>query len=604
MNLTNTVGWTLIHFVWQGAGIAALLGAARHALPNSGAQARYIRAMAAMLLMLASVGATFVYLDSGDIATPLHPPASQSSIAAPAGNIAQRAAATTSWRDRMPDYFPVLVYIWVAGVTALSIRSLGGWVVTQLWKRRNVRLAEAFWQESMARLAKRLTISRKVCLWESATAHTPAVIGWIRPVVLLPASAISGLAPSQIEALLAHELAHIRRHDYLVNLVQTAIETLLFYHPAVWWVGRQMRAERENCCDDLAVAVCGDALVYARALTELEKIRIATPRLVMAANSGSLLQRVRRLLDPQRDPASSPSEIHADWVTGVAIVLCVVSIWATSGGPPRLRLDHAAQSVRLVNALYQQRPEPTASQVDQQVDQQVEQRVIQTPKAKLVAMAQPAAQAEQTAEPSSDKSFVGGIAALGYKDLSVDQLISLKIHGVTTDYVRELLAAGLKLKVDEIVSFAIHGAQPADIVEMQELGYKLTPNEIVSMYIHGLTPEFTRQMKSAGFGTPTFEQLVSFKIHGVTPEIAEQFKQAGVRELNFDKLVSLEIHGANPDTVKQIGALGYPNLTADDVIAMCIHGVDVDFVRKAQKHGFRDLSLDKLIKLKQYGILD
>jgi beta-lactamase regulating signal transducer with metallopeptidase domain len=600
MNLTNTIGWTLVHFVWQGAGIAALLAAARHALRKSSAQARYVAAMAAMLLMLASVGTTFVYLDSADVSTPSHPPVPQGSIGTPAGDIVQRAAAMSSWRGHSPDYFPVLVYIWIAGVTALSIRSLGGWVVTQTWKRRNVRVAEVFWQDHMARLAKRLAISRKVRLLESAIAHTPAVVGWIRPVVLLPASAISGLASSQIEALLAHELAHIRRHDYLVNLLQTAIETLLFYHPAVWWVGRQMRAERENCCDDLAVAVCGDALVYARALTELEKIRIAAPRLAMAANSGSLLERIRRLLDPQRDRASAPSAMHADWITGIAVALCVVSIWATSRGPARLHLNHSVPSVHLVNALYQGPSEQPANQIDQHV----EQRAARTPKTALLAMAQPAAQVEQTPEPSSDKSFVGGIAALGYKDLSVDQLISLKIHGVTTEYVRELLAAGLKLKVDEIVNFAIHGAQPADIVEMEKLGYKLTPSEIVNMYIHGLTPEFTRQMKSAGYGTPNFEQLISFKIHDVTPETAEQFKQAGVRGLDFDKLVSLAIHGSKPESVKQIGALGYPNLAADDVITMCIHGVDVDFVRKAQKHGFKDLSLDKLIKLKQYGILD
>src|SRR5208282_2469549 len=128
---------------------------------------------------------------------------------------------------------------------------------------------EAFWQECMARLAKRLAISRKVCLWESAIAHTPAVIGWIRPVVLLPASAISGLAPSQIEALLAHELAHIRRQDYLVNLLQTAIETLLFYHPATWWISRQIRNERENCCDDIAAKTTESPVIYARALAKL-----------------------------------------------------------------------------------------------------------------------------------------------------------------------------------------------------------------------------------------------------------------------------------------------------------------------------------------------
>jgi beta-lactamase regulating signal transducer with metallopeptidase domain len=591
MNVTmNALGWTLIHFLWQGAVIAALLAVARYALRKASAQARYAAAMAAMLLMLASAGATFVYLESGDTGPLAHARGYQTpSQQAPAGTAAPQAAAS-SWRDRMPEYFPFVVYIWIAGVSCLSVRFLGGFVMTQLWKRRNVQPAEAFWQERVRQLAKRLAISRTVRLWESAIAQTPAVIGWLRPVVLLPASALSGLAPRQIEALLAHELAHIRRHDYLINLLQTAVETLLFYHPAVWWAGREMRAERENCCDDLAVAVCGDALVYARALTELEQIRIRTPQLAMAANGGSLLDRVRRLLEPERDPARQFSAIHADWVTGVAVAVCVISIWATSHAPVRRQTEPiSTQSVHLVSALYQQAPEVSKPP-------RVELRQLRT---KLVAMAQAAEEQEP-----EDKSFVGGIAALGYKDLTIDQLISLKIHGVTTDYVRQLLAAGLKLKVDEIVSFAIHGAEPAGIVEMQKLGYKLAPDQIVTMQIHGLTPEFANQMKAVGYGTPTFDQLISFKIHGVTPEIAAEFKQAGVRELNFDKLVALQIHGADPANVKQIAALGYPNLTADDVVTMCIHGVDADFVRKAQKHGFKDLSMDKLVKLKQYGILD
>ena len=594
MNITvNALGWTLVHFLWQGAGIAALLAGARHLLRKSSAQARYAAAMAGMLLMAASSATTFVYLASGDHS------AGVSSIApAPAvtGPIQQFSAGSSArfapWRDRMPEYFPFAVYIWIAGVTCLSLRFSGGWLVTQLWKRRNVRPAEAFWQERMARLAKRLAISRTIRLWESAIAETPAVIGWIRPVVLLPASALSGLTPSQIEALLAHELAHIRRHDYLINLFQTAVETLLFYHPAVWWVGREMRRERENCCDDLAVAVCGDTLAYARALTELEQIRLATPRLAMAANSGSLLDRVRRLLEPEHDSASPASAIHADWLTGIAVALCVVSIWATSRVPVRWNAGQLS-NVRVANAVYQ---EPLAL-----LPVHGDQRVIQQTKVRLVAAAQTA---QESREPAADNSFVGGMAALGYKDLTVDQLITLKIHGVTSDYVRQLQAAGLKLKVDEIVNFAIHGAEPADIVEMQKQGYKLSPDEIVTMQIHGLTPGFAREMKAAGYGTPTFEQLISFKIHDVTPEVAKQFKQAGVHGLDFDKLVALQIHGADSDNVKQIGALGYPNLSADDVVTMCIHGVDADFVRKAQAHGFKDLSLDKLIKLKQFGILD
>ena len=93
--------------------------------------------------------------------------------------------------------------------------------------------------------------------------EVPTVIGWLRPVVLMPASALSGMGPQQLEAILAHELAHIRRHDYLVNLLQTVVETLLFYHPAVWWLSGRIRVERENCCDDLAVSLCGDPYAYA-----------------------------------------------------------------------------------------------------------------------------------------------------------------------------------------------------------------------------------------------------------------------------------------------------------------------------------------------------
>ena len=111
------------------------------------------------------------------------------------------------------------------------------------------------WRQSLRRLCGQLRIRRPVRLLESALVDVPMVIGWLRPVILLPASALSGLTPQQLEAIIAHELAHIRRHDYLINLLQSLIETLLFYHPAVWWVSRQIRREREHCCDDLAVAV-------------------------------------------------------------------------------------------------------------------------------------------------------------------------------------------------------------------------------------------------------------------------------------------------------------------------------------------------------------
>src|SRR3974377_753606 len=143
-------------------------------------------------------------------------------------------------------------------------------------------------------------ISRMIRYCQSIHLEVPVVVGWIRPVVLLPVSAITGLSQVQLEAVIAHELAHIRRYDAFVNLFQVAVETLLFYHPAVWWLGKRIRAEREHCCDDAAVAICGSPVTYARALARLAEMK-PSPQLAMALNGSPLVDRVARLLGSARD---------------------------------------------------------------------------------------------------------------------------------------------------------------------------------------------------------------------------------------------------------------------------------------------------------------
>jgi len=149
-------------------------------------------------------------------------------------------------------------------------------------------------------LKQRLRISRPVRLLKSTIVEVPVVVGWLRPVILLPASIISGLTPTDLEVILAHELAHIHRFDYLVNTFQNLVETIMFYHPAVWWISRCIREEREHCCDDVVVQLCGNKLAYARALVSLEELR-GLPRLAFAASGGSLLDRIRRLLGGATD---------------------------------------------------------------------------------------------------------------------------------------------------------------------------------------------------------------------------------------------------------------------------------------------------------------
>jgi len=181
----------------------------------------------------------------------------------------------------------------------LWVRLAGGWVVAARMRSMLVRRAPPEWQETLRQLGAQIGLSRPVRLLVSALVQVPTVVGWLRPVVLVPVGALGGLPAEHLEALLLHELAHIRRHDYLINILQNVAESLLFYHPAVWWVSGHIRAEREQCCDDVAVSISGDALTYARALTQLESCRpahtgaLAGMSSAIAANGGSLANRTQ-----------------------------------------------------------------------------------------------------------------------------------------------------------------------------------------------------------------------------------------------------------------------------------------------------------------------
>src|SRR6267143_620813 len=295
--LMRTLGWTLLHFVWQGAALAALFAVAMAACRS--AAARYAVAAGVLALMMASPVITFVWLQRETI--PAVRSGAQGSLpwvgtatkhAVVAAVSGAPAAATRSAQSVAMLW---LVELWFLGVLILSLRTAGGLLLIERMRRKEIKpIGQEIYARCMA-LQRRMGLDRVVRYCECHRLDAPAVLGWFRPVVLLPVRALTGLTEEQIEAVIAHELAHIRRFDCFVNLFQIAAETLLFYHPAVWWVSQRIRAERENCCDDEAISVCGDAVNYARALTLMEEWRTA-PALMMAANRSPLAERVVRLL--------------------------------------------------------------------------------------------------------------------------------------------------------------------------------------------------------------------------------------------------------------------------------------------------------------------
>jgi beta-lactamase regulating signal transducer with metallopeptidase domain len=320
-SLIHVAGWTLVHFMWQGAVLALAAGGALRLSRHRSANARYVIAVMALAAMLASPLITARVLITPDATVAAMPGAGQhparSGVVSTAsrGSTNDRMLSTDAVSADLERLLPLIVFAWLAGVVILLVRMAGG-----LWhvRRLQVRLLAtppSRWQTTAERIAARLGLRAAVHTVECALVDTPAAIGWLRPVVLLPIAAFANLTPAQAEAILAHELMHIRRHDYLVNVAQTVVETFLFFHPAVWWVSKHIRAEREHSCDDVAAAICGDPVDYAAALVELEARRCAAPTLAIAATAGSLSARVRRLLNvPTGHEAPSLS-----WVVTLAM---------------------------------------------------------------------------------------------------------------------------------------------------------------------------------------------------------------------------------------------------------------------------------------------
>ena len=342
--LMYALGWALFHFIWQGAIVASLVTIALFALKSHTANLRYSIALGAMLLMPVLMAATTwsIWVSSPEMATYSHPVSNVMSVAPrskPAvwewsldhSNQVEKHSAIglsdlamkTTGLASLPPWF---VSAWLVGVLAFSLRLVFGWTNAQFLKRRSTTFVISHWQERLLCLCEKMKVTRPIRLLQSTLVQVPTTIGWLRPVILLPASSFTGLTPRQLESILAHELAHIRRYDYLFNLLQTGVGTVLFYHPAVWWLSNRVRIERERCCDELAVKVCGDTLTYARALTALEQLRDIPPQLAMAASGGSLLHRIRHIIDSSATQSDFPT-----WqVVGAFVIITIFTVGVTA----------------------------------------------------------------------------------------------------------------------------------------------------------------------------------------------------------------------------------------------------------------------------------
>jgi bla regulator protein BlaR1 len=287
--VVSSIGWTLVHFLWQGLLLGCATAVLLTLMRNMRPEHRYTVSCTALFMCLAWPALEF-YLRMQDLSAAV-------TLAEPAGGWAMapgnRAGGIES---QLQGNLVWIVALWAVCASVLSVRiGLG-----LLWVKRaeHQYTGDAHWQARVDRMAAQFGITRAVRLRVVENLASPITAGWWRPVVLVPASLITGMPSHLLEALLAHELAHVRRFDYLVNLGQNVVETLLFYHPAVWWISGRIRDEREQIADDIAASQLGEPRRLALALSELERFQFSSHHLAQAANGGDLMTRIKRLIRP------------------------------------------------------------------------------------------------------------------------------------------------------------------------------------------------------------------------------------------------------------------------------------------------------------------
>jgi beta-lactamase regulating signal transducer with metallopeptidase domain len=555
-SLIEAIATALLHFLWQGALLALVLAAMLRTLRGRDVRLRYAACCVCLLAMLATplVVAQRAFLGvetrSGDRRSE---DARQggAAVAAVAGGVVPQAPR---WIAMSESAKPIAIALWIAGVLLLSARLIAGWSLLA-WRMRRATIAlSGEWKERAARAVARMRVRRRVRLLRCDWLQSPALVGWIRPAILVPASVLTGMPADQLETLILHELAHLRRHDSLVNAMQAITEIVLFYHPAVWWASARMREEREYCCDDLVVGVTGASRAYARALLTLEELR-AADELLVAATGGAFRARIERILSI---PTSRAHEVPAWAVLAAASALFLVP--PIVAVPARVSASPARPSTIAAS------PDATAVSVPVRpsaVDRLVPRAT--TPAIAVERRAQPLLRGTWSVSDEGEGRVNVSHRALRPRDgvsfhdsVTIDRALLVRkeaemelrrpagtiVYSDSTNFeffpseafVRFLAARRLAPRADELFGLAVHGVDEHLVTTAESFGFEPAIDDLFALRIHEMTPELMLAVRAASPDI-TLDQMISLGVAKVQLADIQGLRSEGWDRVPFDVLI-------------------------------------------------------------------
>lgn len=546
-SIVRALCWTLLHSLWQGLLLAVVAGGVMLLTKRSLSATRYrILGVLVMGFLMMSGYTFFRELRIPTAAAPLPAvvhgavapvPDDAPAVAVPVGTVQVRAV------DQLIQYFnahaSVVVVIWFMVFLARFVQLLSGLVYAQRVRSYETGPVPAEWQDRLAALVERLSISRPVRLLESALIKVPVTVGWLKPVILVPVGMLAQLPADQVETILLHELAHISRRDYLFNLAQNIIDTLFFFNPALLWVSSLIRTERENCCDDVAIRETRsrrqliEALVsfhsYQQAMWGDDQQAMRGGALAFAGRRQGMVKRVERIVHKRNRSLNAGER-----------VLLMIGVLVLCGAFISVRGDRATKPVRLKAIVHHPEEKPT------------------------FAVTMPLVVQHNIKNPVKPRNKV-----------KPDFNAGLNVH-FNTDTTRPDTAKPetlTKEDVDLLIKARDHGVTPEYIADLKKLGYTVSLEQAIRLMDHGVSADFIRTIQKEGYG-----------------------------QLSLDKAVQLIDHGVTAEFIHQVKAEGFPNLTLNEAVKLVDHGVNVGFIRDWRKKTGSQMELGDYIKLRDAGI--
>jgi len=620
--VVEPISWALIHSLWQDFIIAGILIISMSVLRNANSRLRYLMACGAMMIMFLTAIFTFAYKfdnNSYSFTSPGHAINAQSSMIGSGQFTYTKTDDPTALSGHAffvnsgnSSFMTGIFSFWLLGVIIVSVYNLLAWRKTRYLVSTDTGPADNYWQTRFNEICDKLKLKRKILLVQSALVKTPCVVGWIKPVILAPASILTGLNASYLELILAHEIAHVKRYDIMVNYIQTFIETLLFFNPFVWWISNQIRLEREHCCDDIVVENFGDRIKYAHALADLESFRIPGPVLAIGADGGKLLPRIKRLVSSKNESRYRPG-IGATLIT-IASLLLIFSIsflkspssnyaYADTISPGKIQIPPADYSHegRWEAQWYD---DEIALRLDFNRDGNSTKEVWAD---ELIGIEKARETKFTLSRDAGIFYFDGGFDKIGNESLGS----GICYFVPNKDYFKELgrigysdsfLSSGKNDKKQQL-HLAIADLNYEYARQMKDLGYSdLSLDRLITLFYHGVNPEFITGLADAGYKNLDDDQLLRMRDHGVDPWYISELAHFGFKDIAADDLVKYRDHGVDGSFMSGLAKFGYTNLDLDELLRMRDHGVDGYYIDELTKYGYDDFSATDLVTLRDHGV--